>query len=539
MPSLIFRKDVDRRQSSHLLLNRRLIYRSSFKKKNAVLSPFWSNLCLFLLFGNRFTSAFAQVGAGTLDPKIDDCSLCSPGGKCVPDKVSIFDVPSDQYRRDKTSFHCDCFEGYSGAFCDQEAGMNDDFHYDYSEGNSTRDEANNDTDNDNGIDDLILLATEGCPFGCQNEGKCTSVFGGVMHICLCPEPFWGSQCEFNSLDEPCDLNCTSISNESFFSDGGFCVDSPQDLDDGDDHTCVHCEEIAVENEPVCENEINCVNGGACMVKYLYTDASESDETMVHRPLKCTASTNMDGNYIWEELPPYELYCECPIGYQGEKCEEIDVCGGCQNGGYCISENTPGDFNITAIFSDLFKDDDDDDDDDDNIYKVFDPDADCTCLNGGCDQRGCGSGATCIFGLCNQNGLINPGCPGGKCSQRNTVNATCFGGDCDQTNAIDWSCYGEDCFVDAAHSSDENVTPSFCHCKYGYFGEHCQHFMTTICLIDEVGTDYNAIHEFCLRSGEFCPLPIGHMFPEPFGNLFCANGGTCGDTDNFDLFMLRV
>jgi hypothetical protein len=46
--------------------------------------------------------------------------------------------------------------------------------------------------------------------------------------------------------------------------------------------------------------------------------------------------------VWVDLPPYVLSCDCHLGFQGETCEEIEVCGVCQNDGYCISKVTPGD-----------------------------------------------------------------------------------------------------------------------------------------------------------------------------------------------------
>jgi len=54
-------------------------------------------------------------------------------------------------------------------------------------------------------------------------------------------------------------------------------------------------------------------------------------------------------------------------------------------------------------------------------------SDCTCLLGGCDQSGqtgCEPGASCVGGMCNQDGLISPTCTGGKCSQRYTTDASC-------------------------------------------------------------------------------------------------------------------
>ena len=89
-----------------------------------------------------------------------------------------------------------------------------------------------------------------------------------------------------------------------------------------------------------------------------------------------------------------------------------------------------------------------------------------------------------------------------------------------------TCAGSDCFQDNIEAqtiepSTGTVSPGFepfCSCEYGYFGDLCQHTITTICLFDELG--YNQlIHEICLKVGALCPLVIG--------GRFCTNGGTCG------------
>jgi len=64
--------------------------------------------------------------------------------------------------------------------------------------------------------------------------------------------------------------------------------------------------------------------------------------------------------------------------------------------------------------------------------------------------------------------------------------------------------------------------AFCLCEYGYFGDQCQHEMTTICLFPDM--DYNQfVHEFCSNSGGFCPFDVG--------DRFCANEGTCDNIDD--------
>jgi hypothetical protein len=234
----------------------------------------------------------------------------------------------------------------------------------------------------------------------------------------------------------------------------FCVESPDGVDDVDDQTCVHCEEIPQEDEPNCGGLLECKNGGVCKIDYQFTrviatDSSESNDATTERPLKCSSTVTMpiDENTsesVWMDLPPYVISCDCPLGFQGENCEEIDVCGGCQNDGYCISKDTPGDyfstddiFNFDADNSNFNDDDDnvflddgvydggnDDDSIDSPVFSDSDSDSDCTCYNGKCDQTQCGTAASCIGGMCNQDYLVSPMCSGGKCSQRHTIKATC-------------------------------------------------------------------------------------------------------------------
>ena len=148
-----------------------------------------------------------------------------------------------------------------------------------------------------------------------------------------PEPFWGNLCEFDGTTEPCDLDCSSIITDgSFEHEGGFCVKSPQTLGAYDGtQTCMSCQELPEEKD-LCENQINCLNGGDCKVQYLFVDAgTEGNETPTDRSWQCHGTDIMtqsgsDGivsrSYSWMEFPTYELYCECPNGFQGEFCEEI-------------------------------------------------------------------------------------------------------------------------------------------------------------------------------------------------------------------------
>ena len=260
-------------------------------------------------------------------------------------------------------------------------------------------------DVNNNNDDLVFpWEQDGCPLDCQNDGQCISVFGGLQYACICVEPFWGTQCEYNEQVDPCDLDCSDIDiiggGSGSSKDGAHCAESPEDLlvNNDDDfnsqfglprvHTCIRCEEIT--EEPVCDR--TCMNGGVCGFNYLFIGADNANEDEPTIPsFQCSATVSMvtvtsngDGDDIVQELTvwtdplPYTSYCICPDGYQGKNCEEIDVCGGCQNDGYCISKETPEKNDGDDFLSDLpFNDDDfgNNFDDDDVGGIIFDDDTD--------------------------------------------------------------------------------------------------------------------------------------------------------------------
>jgi hypothetical protein len=430
-------------------------HRRSPKKGTSLFATF---LC-FLLFFFFSLEAFPVAADAVSESGLAyGCPLdCGTGGICIPD--TTFGALSAQYHSETASFRCDCFRGYTGTLCQ--------INKDKSVANADHiDDSSSERGDDDFFPEDFFLSSDGCPFDCQNEGKCISIFGGLSYACFCIEPFWGSLCEINGLSVACELDCSSIissgplqgigiNDASQPKQGAFCVESPNGVDDVDDQTCVHCEEISEEDEPNCEGLIECKNGGVCKIAYLFTrviatDSSAGNDATTERPLKCSSTVTMpiygiDGTTMetaWMDLPPYVLSCDCQPGFQGETCEEIDVCGGCQNDGYCISKDTPGDkftdddtFNFVTDDSnfnddDVFHDDDDDDgfdDDDNDDYSIDSPifsDSDCTCYYGKCDQNLCGTAASCIGGMCNQDYLISPMCSGGKCSQRHTTNATC-------------------------------------------------------------------------------------------------------------------
>jgi hypothetical protein len=392
-----------------------------------------------------------------------------------------------------------------------------------------------DDDDDVNNNNEFLFPGDGCPFDCQNDGQCISIFGGLTYACVCVEPYWGTQCE---QIEPCDLDCSDIDSDitgSGSKDGAFCVDSPEDIVKDDDfnsqfglppvHTCVHCEEIL--EEPACDR--TCLNGGVCGFNYLFTSADNEDEdepttttttTTVGPSFQCSSTVSMvtvtnNGNddgatqqqlqIEWQDLPPYTSYCICPVGYQGKDCEEIDVCGGCQNNGYCISKETPEN-NSDDVFSGLNFDDDDDfnnnfDDDDFNIN--FDDQS-----NFNFDDQ---------FDFNFDDGYVQ----GVLCPSQPAENYCNCGTDCGE-NLDGCSCDAAQSCCNGVPFSTQTAPPTdpqpYCSCEYGYFGNLCEQTMTTICI-----PGFQVVHDYCVKAGGFCPLDMNLV-----GERFCANGGTCGD-----------
>lgn len=427
---------------------------------------------LFLCFLSVPSEAFPDVSLLDADQAVQgrrrfeaayDCDLdCGIGETCVPDLSPTFGTLLTHRHSGTVPFRCHTHKEEAAAAPNTNA---------VTEGND-----------DNIFPEDFFLTSNGCPLDCQNEGKCISIFGGLSFACLCVEPFWGTECELNGDEKPCELDCKSIVGDSFISndvsyprEGAFCVESP-DNSEVVDQTCVHCEEIFQEDEPNCDDLNVCKNGGVCKIEYQFVIAvsgnlSGVSEAISEGLFKCSSTTTMaisgtDGSTamqtVWMDLPPYKLSCDCQPGFQGGTCEEIDVCGtGCQNSGYCISKDTPGneygsddffnfntddsnfndDTNDSVYDDDFYVDSDDDDDDgfdddfidvDDNSFDDDDDDfvspvsgkLDCTCYEGHCDQTSCGAGATCVGGMCIQDKLVSPMCSGGKCSQRHSHNPSC-------------------------------------------------------------------------------------------------------------------
>ncbi|CAL1544024.1 unnamed protein product [Lymnaea stagnalis] len=130
---------------------------------------------------------------------------------------------------------------------------------------------------------------------CDNYGLCKKD-GRGYYICACPEGFSGKLCQIVGKPRKCTLKCDN---------GGVCQ-----INTNGNESCA-CPDGFVGN--LCEEQediseictyFKCYNGGECVTV--------------------------------DEVP----ICNCPRGFRGLKCEDIDLCEEyiCYNGGRCKIEN---------------------------------------------------------------------------------------------------------------------------------------------------------------------------------------------------------
>uniref|UniRef100_A0A1X7UPV7 Uncharacterized protein n=1 Tax=Amphimedon queenslandica TaxID=400682 RepID=A0A1X7UPV7_AMPQE len=250
--------------------------------------------CTDLVNGYSCSCPHGFNGTNCENSTITTCEsvVCENGGMCD-------DTP--------TGFECLCPNGYTGPYCQNNI---DDCLSNPCLNNATCiDEiANYTCECTEGFDGRnCAIDTDLCsPQPCFNGGTCSETSDSFF--CTCPLGYFGSHCQ-NTLDpcssSPC-LNsgiCTNVNGTNFS-----CACSQA-------YGGERCE---IKLFPDCL-DMPCLNNGTCA--------------------ELVGSGNIGGSGAGEPGP--RIYCQCPLGYAGEFCENItDLCvsSPCKNNATCIGDS---------------------------------------------------------------------------------------------------------------------------------------------------------------------------------------------------------
>eukprot|EP00579_Thalassiosira_antarctica_P008639 CAMPEP_0201884720 /NCGR_PEP_ID=MMETSP0902-20130614/17514_1 /ASSEMBLY_ACC=CAM_ASM_000551 /TAXON_ID=420261 /ORGANISM="Thalassiosira antarctica, Strain CCMP982" /LENGTH=481 /DNA_ID=CAMNT_0048413727 /DNA_START=245 /DNA_END=1690 /DNA_ORIENTATION=+ len=367
---------------------------------------------------------------------------------------------------EEDEYQCICSEGYSGPSCEDEA----------------TEEENLDVAHHN-------TSKQSCSLECKNGSECISEGSGDSDFyyehCKCTPPYWGKYCEQSIT---CELDCLN---------GGYCANSPG-IEGGQWCTCPeyegrHCQ-FKTPTKEDCDAALTCENGGSCCSAHVDAFLFGKDDPYF--------------------IPQVKYYCSCPIGFDGERCEQIveNTCDqDCLNGGHCEIEYTmgldettgpqwcsvtrPG--GCTGV---------------DCMYPTRWYEKRCDCPEQESQGQFCEELNTC--------GCKNDGyCMDREQSHAGICKVQCMfdkeGEDRDQcvdkcnvvTNINDDDMYGND-FIESP-----------CSCGYLSFGDKCQHAVTTVCPQNDKAKE---IHESCMN-GVSCGFDTLQTY---FGERYCSNGGGC-------------
>ncbi|KAK0423803.1 hypothetical protein QR680_008338 [Steinernema hermaphroditum] len=232
-----------------------------------------------------FPKCKCDIGWGGDDcmEKLDVCqSFCFNGGRCMQ---TVSGVP-----------YCECPDGYRGRRCEN-----------------------------------CVTVTTAEEIVCLNGGRCKG-----REQCLCTPGFGGK-------------NCSTDLCEGYCMNGGSCIRKLPRLSSTLNGDRVACQCLPGFSGRQCEYDAcskdknYCKNGGIC-------------KHHLNSTITCDCPSKFDGKQCEKQrscqdwcLNESECYeksdlewgCNCHDNYKGDRCDQFDVCGGCENGGTCRLDEHKG------------------------------------------------------------------------------------------------------------------------------------------------------------------------------------------------------
>ncbi|XP_053386538.1 low-density lipoprotein receptor-related protein 1-like isoform X2 [Mercenaria mercenaria] len=177
-----------------------------------------------------------------------------------------------------------------------------------------------------------------CNEYCQNNGKCVYSIKNDNVTCSCGRGFSGKHCE---IENPNVSDC-----DNFCLNGGTCQHNSSGIricKCKENYTGRYCEKCGLQ-----DSTETCENGGTVIChKNVDNSAPRCQCLPGYDPKTNCAKRTCDGyceNGALCTLRDNALACQCPLGYFGDRCENIAVnCTNvkCLNGGKCVLANQIG------------------------------------------------------------------------------------------------------------------------------------------------------------------------------------------------------
>ncbi|XP_070177359.1 protein crumbs-like isoform X2 [Littorina saxatilis] len=362
---------------------------------------------------------------------------------------------------------------------------------------------------------------------CLNGGTCVDLL--QSYHCECPRNFNGTDCgedlarKIGCLVSPCENNAT-CENVTVVSPG----DLPYRCTCPQGFTGVNCETLLnqCEKSPppclhgTCSSNVNSYTCNCTGTGFRGQNCSDDIDECEGSPCDSGTCYNIPGSYS----------CQCPLGYDGPKCQDIDECvsSPCQNGATCVQ----GVNNYTCSCHGGFRGHNCEENIDDCV------DSTCSGQNVECRDEIMSYQCVCQPGYQNVSGVCQDidECQSNPCQNsaicQNNVNAyncSCVPGftgvNC-QTN-ID-ECESQPCLNNA--TCVDGVNMYRCECVPGFTSSDCSNnideCLSNLCR--NGATCVDAVNNYtctCLEgwTGDRCEKNIDDCASDP-----CQNNAPCND-----------